>query len=270
MSFAISSLALAAFAQSNDWQAAGHEGGASWSSTFGVAGPALFAGCVLVLLVRALLQRRRFRAVDVLTEVDLSSLEQSVAAAERTTSGEIVTVVVERSDEHPVARWKAALAFLVAGSLAFHEHLPWDAPSLALASQLAFALLGYSLSRWIPGFARVFVGEARATEMAEEQALQEFQRNDLHRTAAANGVLIFVSLFERRVVVLGDRGIHERVGNEHWSAVDRAVLDGVVRGELAAGLREAIRSCGEVLAKHFPPQAGDRDELSNRVIVRRA
>lgn len=262
--------AFAAILQASDWQAAGHVATGSWREWLAIGGPALFALVVVGALLRAMLQRMRYRAVDVLTERDLADLEQFVGATERTTSGEIVTVVVESSDAHPAARWRAALVFLVAGSLAFMEQLPWNVPSLALAGQLALGLCGYGLARWIPGFARLFVDEARATEMAEEQALQEFQRNDLHRTAAANGVLIFVSLFERRVVVLGDRGIHEKVGDEHWTAVDRAVLDGVVRGKLAEGLREAIRRCGEVLAQHFPHQADDRDELSNRIVVRRS
>ena len=261
---------LASVGQLGDSQAAGHAATGSWGDVLAIAGPVVFALLVAGALLRATLQRARYRAVEVLTEHELADLERLVVETERATSGEIVTVVVERADAHPVARWRAALAFLVAGSLALMEQLPWDVPSLALAGQLSLGLVGYALARWIPGFARLFVAEARATEMAEEQALQEFQRNDLHRTAAANGVLIFVSLFERRVVVLGDRGIHAKVGDDHWTAVDRAVLDGVARGRLAEGLRDAIARCGDVLAEHFPHEDGDRDELSNRVIVRRA
>ena len=134
--------------------------------------------------------------------------------------------------------------------------------------QLFLGALGWALARALPGFARLFVAEARATAVAEEQAIQEFQRLDLQRTEAATGVLLFVSLFERRVVVLGDRGIDEKMGAEPWGEVDRAILAGVARGELARGLTEGIRRCGEALSTHFPWRGGDRNELPDRVVVR--
>jgi putative membrane protein len=113
------------------------------------------------------------------------------------------------------------------------------------------------------------VSEARATELAEEQAFQEFHRFELHRTDARTGVLLFVSLLERRAIVLADEGIHARVGPEPWQATNEAVLAGIRRGSLAAGLLAGIESTGAVLAQHFPPAAGDRNEVPDRIVVRR-
>jgi putative membrane protein len=125
------------------------------------------------------------------------------------------------------------------------------------------------LARALPGFARLFVRESRATAAAEEQATQEFFRLALHETRDATGVLIFVSLFERRVVVLADRGIDAKVGEEHWRSVDEVVLAGVAADSLCRGLIEGIERAGAVLSEHFPVRAGDRNELPDRVIVRR-
>ena len=82
-------------------------------------------------------------------------------------------------------------------------------------------------------------------------------------------MLLFVSLLERRVVVLGDEGIHARVGDSHWTATTKAVLDGIERDSLRDGLLTGIARCADVLAAHFPAQRDDVNELEDRVVVRR-
>jgi putative membrane protein len=114
----------------------------------------------------------------------------------------------------------------------------------------------------------MFVDEERASAVAEEQAVNEFHRLGLSKTVARTGVLLFVSLFERRVVVLGDAGIHAKVGDEHWDATRAAILAKIRRGRVDEGLVDGIRASGEVLAQHFPWTQGDRNELPDRVVVR--
>ena len=111
--------------------------------------------------------------------------------------------------------------------------------------------------------------EDRATAVAEEQAFQEFYANGLHRTENETGVLLFVSLFERRVVVLADEGIDGKVEPGFWEGIDVAVLDEVRDGSLRNGLVEAVRRVGDRLSESFPWVEGDRNEIPDRVIVRR-
>ena len=105
--------------------------------------------------------------------------------------------------------------------------------------------------------------------MAEEQAFQEFYRHGLHRTEAGTGVLLFVSLLERRVIVMGDSGIDAVVRPEDWERTDRIILEGVRSGSLRAGLVKGIESAAQLLEEHFPWTDGDRNEIPDRVIVRR-
>jgi putative membrane protein len=249
--------------QASEWTAQ-HAAEAWWSDALQVGLPSTLALGVAALVARAIAQRRRYRAVGAMSERDLETVYEAVRAAERRTVGEIVPVVVERSDDHPDARWRAAVVLGLAGAIALAPTSLWN----ALVAEIAVGALAYALARALPGFARAFASERRATAAAEEQALQEFQRLDLARTEAATGVLIFVSLFERRVVVLGDRGIDEAVPKDHWAGVGRAVLDGVARGALRDGLVEGIRLAGERLAENFPWRQGDRNELPDRVVVR--
>ncbi|HEX5010610.1 MAG TPA: hypothetical protein VFY71_09425 [Planctomycetota bacterium] len=232
-------------------------------------GPLLLAALAALLVVRALLRRRLYRAEGVLDETGAAAVRAAIAQAERGSAGELVVVVLERSDEHPDTAWLAGLCTMLLGTALLVTRLPWQRPELVLAAQLALGAVGWLLARALPDIARLFLAERRATEMAHEQALQEFQRFDLSRTAGATGVLLFVSLFEHRVVVLGDAAIHAKVGDPHWDAATRAVLHEVSRGHLADGLQAGVLTCARVLAEHFPPTPGDRNELPNHLIVRR-
>jgi putative membrane protein len=250
------------------WQA-GHALDGSWLGTAGEFVRVLFVVATAALLVRAFLRRGRYRATGVLGEEELRTIHAALGNAEKRTIGEILPVVLERSDRHPGAGWLAALVAALVGSVALGSWLPWEHPALLLLAQLGLGALGYLGARLLPDFQRSFLSSARAAEVAEEQAFQEFHRYELHRTRAQSGVLLFVSLLERRVVVLADTGIDARVRPEHWQRTIALVLDGIRRGSLCAGLVAGIHSAGEVLAEHFPAADGDKNEIPDRVIVRR-
>ncbi|MEZ5966991.1 MAG: hypothetical protein R3F56_24345 [Planctomycetota bacterium] len=245
----------------------------TWEETFldGAirwVGPMVLAGLSVWVVVRAVWRRRRYLAERALTAAEREAVHAAVRAAERCTVGEVVPVVFERSDAHPVARWRAAAAGVALGSACLVSWLPWYAPIWLLACQLGFGVAAGLLAHVLRDLARTFVSEARATEVAEEQAYQEFFRLRLHETQGRTGVLLFVSLFERRVVVLADRGIDDRVeGAQPWQAAKDAVLVGIARDRLTDGLVAAIEEVGRVLAQHAPWTEGDRNELPDRLIV---
>ena len=236
----------------------------------GAIGPWILGAIVVFFVVRALVRHRRYQALAVLGPDQQAAVHQALVDVEKKTVGEVLPVVLERSDAYPGAPWLAALASLLVGSALLEPVLPWNEPYWLLACQIAIGGAGYGAACALPDLRRLFVGEARATEMAAEQAFQEFHLHRLHETRQATGVLLFVSLFERRVVVLGDRGIDAKVGAEHWAATRERILAGIARGSLADGLVEGIRASGEVLAEHFPCGAGDPNEVPDRLIVRRA
>ncbi len=93
---------------------------------------------------------------------------------------------------------------------------------------------------------------------AEKAAARAFDRLHMAATADRNGVLIFVVPSRRRFVVLGDAGIHARVGQAFWDDVAACMATRFARGAFTEGLVDAIRLVGERLAEHFP-WAGDAD-----------
>jgi putative membrane protein len=96
----------------------------------------------------------------------------------------------------------------------------------------------------------------------------EFHREGLGKTIDRTGILILLSVFERRAVVLADKGINEKLDKNVWQEVIDSVVDGVKKGQLADNLELAIKQCGNLLAKHFPIKPDDTNELSNTVIVK--
>ena len=254
-----------------DWQAAGHDLSRAWYELLGLAGPWVLTAILVAMLIKALVRAPRYRTSDVLGDAEREPVHAALAEVERATSGEIVPVVVERSDPHPAAPWRAALVILAVGTGLLTPHLPWNNPGLFLLCQLGLGGLGFAVACALPDFRRAFIAEDRATATAQEQALQEFFSNGLFKTEQRTGVLLFVSLLEHRVVVLADSGVDDVVGAEAWQSTDRAILEGIRAGSLRDGLIAGIRVAGGVLAEHFPSGDGaaPRNELPNRLIVGR-
>jgi uncharacterized membrane protein len=93
-----------------------------------------------------------------------------------------------------------------------------------------------------------------------------FSRLGMDRTAERNGILIFVVPSRRTFVVLGDEGIHAKVGQEFWDGVAAAMSARFKDGDFTGGLLHGIAEAGRQLEIHFPSQgARDINELSDAV-----
>jgi uncharacterized membrane protein len=100
------------------------------------------------------------------------------------------------------------------------------------------------------------------------RAQHVFRRLGRHRTAERHGVLIYVAVEERHLAVVGDEGIHARVGDLHWNEVRDLMIE-ILRenGPPRRALERAIETLGRSLAEHFPRRPDDRNELSDDVSV---
>jgi uncharacterized membrane protein len=92
-----------------------------------------------------------------------------------------------------------------------------------------------------------------------------FERLGMTATKNRNGVLFFVVPARHRFVVLGDRGIHERVGREFWEHIARVLEAEFRHGDFTGGLVAGIEAVGEGLARYFPYVEGDVNELPDLV-----
>ena len=109
--------------------------------------------------------------------------------------------------------------------------------------------------------------EVWAGKTPRARALEVFARLGVWDTEVNNGVLIYLLLADRDVEIVADRGLNGRVSAEEWSAVCATMEEHLRSGHYERGAVEAVRAVGALLARHYPPMPGGRDELPNRPAV---
>lgn len=183
-------------------------------------------------------------------------IAEAVKRAEALSRGQIVPVVVEKSDPYPEARFRGGIVLAaVATGAVLALHLPLSLVELALV-QLAAGLAGALLASWDP-VERILAGRRALDEAARARAMRAFHEHGLHRTAEGTGVLVFASLFEHEAVILGDHGIHAKMGQE-WDHAVAALMAGMKAGDPGKGFVDAIALCGARLAAHFPRDPAEK------------
>ena len=205
---------------------------------------------------------------------DLRTIREAVQAAERRTRGEIVPMIVPSSARYSDARYLAGLAFslltltiLLTWDLGWEQHIVhlhhpgW----IVLGVVLAYAV-GYGAGS-IPAVIRFFSSNQRMAYKVRRRAELAFYEHGLHRTREGTGILIMASLLERRVQVLADKAINDRVPPGTWDTLVNDLVKGIKDGRPTEAFCEAIAKCGDLLAEHFPARPGDNpDELDDDLI----
>jgi uncharacterized membrane protein len=97
------------------------------------------------------------------------------------------------------------------------------------------------------------------------RAVAVFERLGMHRTAERHGALIYIAVEDRKLAVIGDQGIHERVGETYWQRVVAAVIAHFREARPRDGMVHAVGELGTALGQHFPRRPDDVDELPNEV-----
>ena len=251
-----------------DWSASGYELQLADSTFFRFA-PWIFALAAALLVLRAVRLRKRYRAVDVLTLEDQEQVRAAISSIEAKTSAEIVPLVVERSDPHAQSLLLGAAAFAVAANVALLRLLPAHGFFQLGAAELAIVAAGLGFTRLCTDYRRWFLSRRVADAAAGEQAIIELARLTQGKDSTAAVVLLFVSLFEHRVVVLANQAVSGALRPEQWPTVVEAVLVGVRRGALAQGLIAGVNACATQMQQAFPPGPTQENRFADRAITRR-
>lgn len=98
-------------------------------------------------------------------------------------------------------------------------------------------------------------------------AERTFERLGMTKTELRNGVLLFIASEEQKFVILGDRGIDEKVGHDFWDHIAHDLTAAFKAGDFSGGIVRAIHEVGEALKHFFPYQRGDVNELTNDISV---
>ncbi|MFP4227277.1 MAG: TPM domain-containing protein [Salinivenus sp.] len=207
--------------------------------------------------------------------LDRDRVRAAVEQAETRTAGEIVPVVVPKSDEYEVATWRGAvfggLIGLVAVLLVLQFYSGWALGWLYTPGGVALVVLGTSvlggaLTTTVPVLRRRAAGSDLLDETVHRRALQAFVEEEVFNTRDRTGILIFVSLLEHRVEVLGDTGINQHVQPDDWVEVVDCIREGIRHDHFTDGLVEAVQLCGRLLERRgMDAGPGNKNELPNTV-----
>jgi putative membrane protein len=208
-------------------------------------------------------------------------VNDAIVNAEARTAAEVLPVVAPRSGayeraEDVVGLWTGILVMGVVW-LVFQgvsESGDWAGNPVVRVGYWTLVLLllagfvgGIVLANRFSGIQRLFTPRREIENAVISRAKAIFFDRKLHRTSRSSGILLFVSLLERRVVVLVDEAVAEKLGENHLEEIRDKVLSGIRDKNLGDGLSQGIDRIGELLAESFPAGEERQNEINNEVVV---
>ena len=212
----------------------------------------------------------------------LSSLERqriadAVQAAEALTAGEIAVAVIPESSDYSARELllgigvgvitQIILVLLTSPITRLLDGLLWlESPILIPLSTLSVSLLigaaAYAAAQ-IPAVDRIIAGRRAMREAVRRRALRHFVESAVYDTAGRTGVLLFISLLERRVELIADRGINAAVEAGVWDGIAAELITGIREDRMGEAVEKAVTALGAVLAEHVPVSADDVNEIAD-------
>ncbi|RPH50325.1 MAG: hypothetical protein EHM85_10840 [Desulfobacteraceae bacterium] len=236
----------------------------------------------------------KIKASELFSAEDKQCIADSIKKAEENTSGEIAIMVVDSSDSYKEAEILGA--FILSGLfslvietvrsyLAVVKAAGWDyglsgfsAHTLSEATAhsavwtyipMVFVLyfLFKLLISKIPEMKIPFLSGKRIEETVRERAVMAFYEKQLYKTRDETGILIFISLLEHRVWILGDRGINVKIAPDFWGKIASELSSGIKKKQYGKAVCLAISKCSEELSVHCPKKSDDTNELADEVML---
>ncbi|HET6537300.1 MAG TPA: hypothetical protein VFG34_04195 [Sphingopyxis sp.] len=215
---------------------------------------------------------------------DHALVTTAVAEAESRTSGEIVTVLARQSDNYDdiALVWASIKSFAAMSLFALfprctqalydwltggwgHSLTPNQWLGMVIAVGVLVWLAAWAALLWQP--LRLFLTprSIRAARV-RAKAINLFRVGAEAKTMGRTGVLLYVSLNEHRADIVADTAIAAKVDPAVWGDAMAALVDHIGQGEAGKGMAAAVRMMGDILAKHFPHDAENPNELPDRLI----
>ena len=219
-----------------------------------------------------------------LSDADRQQVSAAIAAAETKSNGEIVAVATPISDPyHDVAlHWALVPLFAVLAwaawrptalvwwySLLFGGWQPDPTLSQLLTLLMVFAALKFTIAllilKWMP-LRLALTPKATKHRRVRRRAVTVFRAAAERRTVGRTGVLIYLSMGERRAEIVADEAILKATDDSTWGEAMASLLEHVREGRAGDGIVAAIEQVGVVLAEHFPRSEGDTNEIPDKLI----
>ncbi|MEA1985939.1 MAG: TPM domain-containing protein [Candidatus Marinimicrobia bacterium] len=216
-----------------------------------------------------------------LNEEDMKNIGEAVKNAEKNTSGEIATALINESDDY--AKYELFFAF-IAGFIYFSimlffssevkeliQCMFWNYNSSYLISFYGFSIfVVISIFYFIANIStidRLIVPKKVMQEKVNNRAMRYFMESGVYNTRDRTGILIFISTLEKQIQLIADSGINKKIEQSQWNEIVENIANGVKEKTLSKNLIESIDECGKLLSKYFPIKDDDENELPNEINI---
>ncbi len=216
-----------------------------------------------------------------LSKDEMKKIGSAVKKAESKTSGEIATAIIKESYNYAIYE----LIFAVIVGFLYFVIMMFFSGSIEQLLQgkfwdysVNYLIMFYGFSTFIVITIFYFIGNISSIDRlivpkkiliqkVQERATRYFMESGVYNTKDRTGILIFISIMERRVELLADSGINEKIPKEKWQSIVDDIIKGIKQNEIALHLTNSIKECGDLLAEHFPIQADDKNELTDDIDI---
>lgn len=209
-----------------------------------------------------------------LTQEEQEKIKLAVQDLEKESSGELVLYLAKSSSEYHSGKWIistilggiVALAVLVLGYFwLLPEGLTIISVSIAVLGAMVFGFIFGLISKKLRAS---FMGNAYTHKKVMSKAHAVFLEKEVFQTVDRTGILVFISLLEKEVVVLGDTGISSVVQKEQWNEVVEHIIQGIKKKSLCEGILAAVKDCKQLLLDNkFKVRPDDDNELPDEITI---
>ncbi|HSA34458.1 MAG TPA: TPM domain-containing protein, partial [bacterium] len=196
----------------------------------------------------------------------------AVKEVERRTSGELVPLIVPESSDYGAHELLGAFTLTMPLAIGVAYLVNWmsygqhDTLAIFLIAFVPGFALCYLLMNLCPALKRAFIPDATMEEEVRETASAAFFAHGLHKTRDESGILLYISVFERRVWILADRGINTNLPDGTWDEIVADLTRGIKQKKRGEAICAAIRRIGELLVAHCPAYREHANELPDLVV----
>jgi len=211
----------------------------------------------------------------ILSEKDRAQLNHLVLETERHTNTQVVLAVIKRSDSYAEIPWKAfalgastsGLLFLLLNFFSY-SWVTYSTVVLAITITLLAGATFALLTILIPAFARLFLSGYRAEVEVKQYAESLFLSNELFATGNRTGVLILVSLFEREVILLPDKGLSNYLTEGVLTKVISSMTIFLKKKQIVGAFEEGLKQLSLILEDSELKKQSDKNtnELPKQII----
>lgn len=196
-----------------------------------------------------------------------TSLYETIKDIENNSLVEVVSIIKAQSGKYrDVSLWFGLAVLLVFYTFFMFAPIDFYVSVIYLFTILSF-FVGYFFLELVPSLKRKFINQKKLEKSAEIYARAIFQKGGIRFTKDKIGVLIYVSLFEKKVTIIADRGAETYVPDEEWTNIKSGFQNIFDKSSITTAFIEELSNCKAIFSQYIPPIENDINELPDDLEV---